>query len=421
MMAFPQLASLGTAVSLLSCCLGLAAQTLPAEQASAWQAAATLTEGVNTNVLLGFQRPKADATTALQLDLGRSWKGPHWDFSATYTPQAMTFARNRSLDYVAHAYHQAWQAATSTKTHMSWSLDYDHYPERGGVPSAEGGVAGVAGASQALSLQSVLNTLSSNFSISHQYSLRGTWTAGATLGLQHFTPDRKLLENLPSGTPAPPIAGTRSGSGTLGWSWKLSPDRALKLDGLDNELWFTNPAQRMRYTNAQIGLLQQFGPSVTLQAGVGPSWNEVLASAAPFLRLPGQSYAANASLTTQQGNVQYGITWQHSEQMGLVPGGVATDNIAMQYGLHWGKGWKAVASLGEGHFAGVAAASSGANRGEDSIFSSGQLSWQINRRWLLAANANWMAQTLPLSPTASGQLRRLQANFGITYTAAPAQ
>src|SRR6185437_8709176 len=112
MMAFPQLASLGTAVSLLSCCLGLAAQTLPAEQASAWQAAATLTEGVNTNVLLGFQRPKADATTALQLDLGRSWKGPHWDFSATYTPQAMTFARNRSLDYVAHAYHQAWQAAT---------------------------------------------------------------------------------------------------------------------------------------------------------------------------------------------------------------------------------------------------------------------------------------------------------------------
>jgi len=417
MMAFPQLASLGTAVSLLSCCLGLAAQTTPAEQPSPWQVTATLAEGINTNVLMALQKPHADSTSSLQLDLGRSWRGPTWSFIATYHPQAMDFARNRRLDYIAQTYNQAWQLSLGPHTQMSWTFDFNRYPERGGAPQAAGGgVAGVAIASQALGLQSVLQSADTTVSLTHQYSLRGSWNAGITGAQQSFTPDLRLLGSLPAGTLAPPRSRTSSGAGNLGWDYELVPGRRLRLSGEDSELWFSNPAQRMRYDYVQASISQDLGAGVVLQIGAGPSWNSVLQSAALQKQLPGVSYAGNASLITQQGNTTYGITWQHSEQAGLVPGGVATDNVAMQYGLTWGRGWNASASLGEGRFAGVSSTPGTASQGQDSVFAAANLGWKISSGWMLVANANWMSQTLPVAPGTLGRFRKLQASLGVSYT-----
>ncbi|HWG37344.1 MAG TPA: hypothetical protein VN690_06460 [Terriglobales bacterium] len=420
MMAFPQLASIGTVVSLLGCCASLGAQSAkpaPTESANSWQAAATLTEGINTNVLMSFQNPKADATSLLQLDLGRRWSGPHWSFQATYTPQAVNYERNRGLDYISHSYTQAWQAALSPRIRLGWTLSYDHYPERAGAPSAGGGLAAVTGASQAMAVQSILAGVNSNFSLSDQYSLRGSWTAGASVTVQRFSPDIRLLRALPGNTPVPPVTDTRSGGGNLGWSWKLTPERSLEISATDNELWFTNPAQRMRYADVQANLIQQFGPDIALQAGIGPAWNQILKTVTTAQQLPGQSYAANASLTTQQGGTVYGISWQHTEQAGLVPGGVATDNVALDYGVGWGRGFHAQGSIGEGHFTGLGADTVGTTRpaSQDSLFVSGQFDWRLGSAWSLSAQTVWSAQGLPVSLTTVGELRRLQASVGITY------
>src|SRR6185437_909545 len=148
--------------AMLGACVALRAQAPGA--AAGWQATAQLLQGYSSNVLLNPAQPSGDATTSLMVDLGRTWTGPGWSFKMAFMPQGRNYARHRELDYVSEAYHQSWTYAAGPHTMLTWSTDLARFPERAGAPQFGGaGVAGVANASQAMSLNNVMSNGTSNF------------------------------------------------------------------------------------------------------------------------------------------------------------------------------------------------------------------------------------------------------------------
>ncbi|HUX66433.1 MAG TPA: hypothetical protein VMV31_02980 [Terriglobales bacterium] len=394
--------------------VGLRAQAAPAP-APGWQFSGQVQQGFDSNVLVSPTHPESDATTQLLLSLGRKWTGPGWSFSAAYLPEAETFARHTSLGYVAQSYRQDWQYALGRHTRLSWTANAARYPERGGAP---GMAAGGQTANLAMALGSVLSNASSTLTLSHQYSLRASWSAGVNGGVQAFSPDTSLLAQLPANTLAPARSQSRIGGGSLGWSYRLSQRRTLQISATDTEMWFTNPAQRLRYGNVQVSLQQQLGSGYSLQLGAGPSWSWRLqrGPGAALANLPGQSYAANASLTHQVGRSQYGLSWEHGVQAGTVPGGVTTDMLGLQYGLQWGQAWSGSLGLGRNAFTGQASAQAPpASQHQESLYASGQLSYRIVNDWTLQVHASFMTQAIPTSSPLLAQLRRLQCSLGIAY------
>ena len=385
----------------------------PPETPRGWQASGQLLQGYDSNIFLTLAQPQADSTTQVRLSLARHWGGPHWSFTAAYTPQGFAYAAHSRLDYLAHAYQQDWIYGLGPHTQLHWTVNAERYPERGASPQIGDGLAAVAVASQVLALETVLTGAQTSLTLSHQSSPRSTWTAGGVGALQAFRPDTALLNQAsPSFSESALRAQSRSGGGNVAWSYELRPERTLQLSALDNEMWFTNPYQRLRFADALVSIQQQLGGSVTLQLGAGPSWTWVLrnANGATAGNLPGQSYAANASLTKHQGHGQYGLTWQHADQMGLVPGGVTTDLLAVQY--QWQSGhWSAAVSAGRSSFAGAG----GGSAAQNSLYAAGQLSYQVGAECWLRVSSSLNAQAVPLGFGTTGNLRRSQVSLGIVY------
>jgi hypothetical protein len=375
-----------------------------------WQLTAEVDQGYDSDAMLSLARPQGDATTQLRLGVGRVWSGPTWSFSATYTPQAEAYARNVKLDYIAQSYGQTLEFATSANTRWTWGASAERFPERGGAGLfGGGGLSGVSSASQALALATVLTGASTTFGVSHRSSLRSTWSASLSGGADWFAEDQALLG---SGGGAPAAAGSnsRTAGANLGWSYVLGPQWSWSMSGSESLMQFSGNAQSVRYSALQTGVQREFGSQVTLALSAGPSWSQTRGGggASAVAHLPALGYAANASLTVGQGQGQYGITWSHSLQMGLVPGGLATDVLALNYGLHGrGGAWSASASLGESRLAG----SFGPGM-QDSLFASSQLSLRLASAWSLTANGEFIGQNLP---GVAGQFRREVITLGLLF------
>lgn len=405
-------------VSALGLGTHLWAQAPAASTPMGWSVAGQLTQGVDTNVTLALQQPQADSTSQLNLDLSGHWAGPRWSFLATYSPRGEAYARRSYLDYVAQSYNQAWDFDWTRHTHLTWVSSAERYPERGGAPLQGSGLVAAVGASQQQPLATVLANATSTLTLSHQYSQRGSWTAGANLSLQAFTPDKSLLASANGNAaeyPAVPRSQSQSFGGNLGWSYELTAHRSLQLSSSFSDLAYSNPARSVRYANVQASLEQGIGPDLTLNLGVGPSWNfTVTAPQGPAAAAPGlaaQSYAAHAGLTATHGRSQFGVSWQHSEQLGLVPGGVTTDVEAAQYSVQWGKSWSTAASIGRSGVAGFVATPT-----RDSAFASGQLNDRIAPDWSLLASSSYSVQALPTSATTTSPFRRLQFSLGVAFS-----
>ncbi len=399
------------AVAALGLGLRLWAQAPAAASANpGWQLSAELDQGYDSNAMLSLAQPQGDATTQLRLGIAREWIGPHWSLSAAYNPQAEAYARNARLDYVAQSYGQTLEFATSENTHWTWGVSAERFPERGGAGLfAAGGLSGVSSASEALALATILTGASTTFAVSHRSSLRSTWSASVSGGADWFSEDQALLR---SGGGAPGAAGSnsRSAGANLGWSYALGPQWSWSVSGTESIMQFSGNAQSVRYSALQTGVQRGFGGNVTLALSAGPSWSQTHGSAATsaVAHLPALGYAANASLTVGQGQGQYGITWSHNLQMGLVPGGLATDMLALSYGLQGhGGGWSASASLGESRMAG--------NLGpgvQDSLFASSRFRVRLAAAWSITADGEYIGQTLP---GVTGEFRREMFTLGLRF------
>ncbi len=381
---------------------------------SNWQFSAQLNQGWDSDPLLSLSHPRGDTTTQLQLTLGRRWAGRNWSFDASYTPEGMSYTSNPKLDYIAQTFQQNWTVALGPHTQFSWTATAQRFPERSGGMSTGAGVAALASSGQTLALATVVSGAGTGVSWNHQSSLRSTWNASLTFAQQWFSVDSALAgANAAAFRSA--ISQSRSLGGGAGWKYDLTPERSLRLSMAANQLWYGAAAPPMQYANLQLAFSQALGGGMVLTLGAGPSWNHYSrppAGVAAGTQLPTLGYAASASLLA--GNPtsgQYGIAWNHAEQMGQAPGGVTTDSLALQYAWQWGRSWSATTSIGENRFAGVA----GSPGGQESVLAAGQLSWRIASAWSLRANADYNGERLPVSPVALAQFRREQYSLGLQF------
>ncbi len=398
--------------------VGLRAQAAPAPAPSGWQISGQFLQGWDDNVLLALAQPQADTTSQLQLNLLGNWAGPRSTFNAVLTPVGMSYGRHPQLDYVAGSYSQDWQYALGPHTKMNWSAQAARFPERGGMPSMGGfNLAAAANASQTMGLNEVLNTGATNWGLTHQYSRRASWNANLSFNDQLFQVDTALAASGGAGAFGTARSSqSRSLEGGLGWSYQFSPATALLLGFTDSEIWFLSPSQHSRYANLQASLSHKLGSDFSVQAGVGPAWNWMLGgtTAPGFAGLPQRSYAANLSLSMQTGHSQYGVSWQHSDQLGLTPGGLTTDAVALQYNAAWGRSWSGSASLGRSAGAMLASGSS-AGPALDSTFVSGEVLLRVGTEWSLFATSSFNSQNIPSPGAAAALFRHAQVALGITF------
>ncbi|MGH9506557.1 MAG: hypothetical protein ACRD13_06515, partial [Terriglobales bacterium] len=195
------------------------------------------------------------------------------------------------------------------------------------------------------------------------------------------------------------------------WSHQVSPDRSLTLGGTDTELWFSNPSQRHRYASAQVGLVQQLGAGMSLQLSGGPSWNWALGQQPNTTALPGNTYAAGATLSEQVGASQLDLSWQHSDQAGLIAGSITTDRLSVQAVRPLGKAWTTSASIGNNRTASLAPGTPALS----GLFASAQIAYRM-AQWSFQGNATYYNQDTPAAPATLAQLSRLQLSLGLVYT-----
>lgn len=392
------------------------AQSATPASPNSWQISGQLRESVDSNVLLALQKPKADSSTQLQLALSRTWLGSRWSLAESYVPQATLYGANSKLDYLAQAFNQNLGYNLSPHTRLSWSTNLDRYPERGGAPQA--GVAGLAAtlsAGQPLAQDLVLTNLRTSLDLNHQYSLRGSWSAGFTLGRQGFSSDT-AIEQAQTGSAAPLRSHSDSIGGSGNWSYRLGPARTLSLGGSNSLLATTNPRQRLDYSNLQASITQQLGSVWSLQAGAGPAFTRVISTTATGYKNT-HSYAANARLSRQLNGREYGLAWQHADQLGQIPGGLSTDMLALQLSQQWRQNWNAGLSLERSNYTsllpGVGASPTEGTRAAWSV--SGQAGYQNSNGWTVMANLSYLTQTIPVVTGQAGRFRRLQGGLGISY------
>ena len=407
------------ALAALGLGMRLWAQAPAAGSAGGWQTSAQVTQGLDTNVLLSTSNPQASATTHYQFSLGRSWLGPRSRFSATFSPEGQVYAGHSALNYVAETYEQSWTYAWQHST-LSWSSSAERMPERASQALGGGiGSAGAAAASLSLELATLLTSGTSTLDFMHQYSPRSSWTATATGGLQVFNRDAQLLASLAPGNPLTLLATTshaHSAGGSLSWSHQMTQRRSVSLSANASQMWNSHPAQSLLYSSLKATVQQQLGGGVSLAVGGGPAWNRILnpqARPASATGLPATGYTASADLTMQHGHQQYGATWNRSEQVSLIPGGVTTQLLGLQYSVQLGSSWSASASAGYSQFAGVNASSGGAQPG--STYIAGQISYRIASDWSLQTAFSFNSQSLLMVGGGSMPLRRAHASFGLSY------
>ncbi len=379
-----------------------------------WQFSAQLNQGWDSDPLLSLSNPRGDSTTQLQLTLGKRWAGRNWSFDASYTPEGMNYTSNPKLDYIAQSYQQDWTVALGPHTQFSWTATAQRFPERSGGMSTGAGVAALASTDQTMALAMIASGGNTAIAFHHQSSLRSTWNANLTYAQQWYSIDTALAGSAAASF-LPGITGSHTIGGGGGWSYQLAPQSAFSLTVTGNQLWYGAAAPPMQYANLQASISQGLGGGMVLKLGAGPSWNHYSrppAGVPAGAQLPSLGYAASASLLAGDATSgQYGITWDHAEQMGQVPGGVTTDSLAMQYAWQWGRNWSATTSIGENRFAGVA----GSPGGQESVFASGQLSWRIASAWSLRANATYSGERLPVSSVALANFRREQYSLGLQF------
>lgn len=391
------------------------AQAPAAAPAGGWQTSAQVMQGFDTNVLLSATNPQGAANTQYQFSLGRNWVGPRSSISVSFSPQGAVYASHSALNYVAESYEQSWTYAWQHST-LTWLSSVQHMPERASQSlGIGGGAAGAAAGSLSLALATVLTSGTSSLSFTHQYSPRSSWSASGTVGLQVFSQDVQLLASLAPGNPLTlQAADSRSHSAGAGvsWSHKLTERRSVALSANASPMWYSNPARTLLYSSLQASVQQQLGAGMMLSVGGGPAWNRSLDTAAGIGALPGTSYTANAGLTMQRGRTQYGVTWDRSEQASMVPGGVTTQLLGLQYSVRWGSSWSASASAGYSQYAAVTGA---AGAGQGGTYLAGQINYRIATDWSLQTGFNFNSQFLPTAGGGSVPLRRAHVSFGLSY------
>lgn len=393
--------------------LHLRAQTpaAGAGESSPWTAAAQFTQGYDSNVTLAAVHPQGDSSSQLALQLGGNWQGPRWGFFASYDPAAAAYLNHPKLDYFGQSYSQDLSYAASTHTKIDWSAAASHYPQRGGLPGVgAGGLAGAASASQGLGQASVLTGGSTSLSISQQYSQFSSWSASVNGGENVFSPDHRLLTvNSALGNQGLNLH-TLSFGGNLGWSHQVSEARTLTLGAGDSEIRYGSGGSKLRYVSAEAGVDQKLGGAWTAHLGGGPSWTQSLGGVS-IASLNGWGYAADTSLTTQQGRTTEGVSWQHSTRASLAPGGLATDTIALQFGTQWGHAWSG--SLGAGYSR--LANALGPGHTEATTYTAASLSHRLATAWWFQASASFNSQPALFFGQSGGDLRRVEFNLGVRF------
>lgn len=378
--------------------------------ASPWIASLQYTQGYDSNVTLAAVHPAGDSTSQLALQLGGQWQGPRWGFLATYDPSGGAYLHHTELDYFGQSYQQDLSYAASPHTKIDWSAAAAHYPQRGGLPGfAAGGLTGAVGSSQGLGQASVLTNGSTSLGISQQYSQFSSWSASINGSENAFSPDQRLL-NVNNGL-RNTIQSQHSLSygGNLGWSHQVSETRSLTLGANDNEIQYSNGGSRLRYVSVEAGVDQKLGGPWSMHLGGGPSWTQNLGGVS-IGSLNGWGYAADASLTAQEGRTTEGVSWDHSTRASLAPGGLATDTVALQLGAGWGRNWSG--SIGTG-FSRLTNAL-GAGQSEFTSYVAAQLSHRLATAWWLQAGASFNSQPAAFFGQA-GQLRRGGFTIGIRF------
>lgn len=393
--------------------LHLRAQTpaAGAAPASPWIASAQYSQGYDSNVTLASAHPAGDTTSQLALELGGQWQGPRWGFESLFTPTGMAYARHSDLDFISEGYQQTVNYAATPHTKLNWALQAQRYPQRGGMPGGLGGGLGaVIAASQGLGQGSVITTGSSSVGLQHQSSLFTTWSANLNASLNAYSPDARFLL---LASPLAAAARTRALSygGGLGWTHQVSEQRSLEVNASDNEIGYSHGGARLRTLNLQGGIDQKLGGPWQLQLLAGPSWTQNL-GATSIGSLQGYGYAATAGLTAIVGRSTSGVSWQHSQQASLTPGGIATDVIGLHYAFQWTQSWSLSTGLGYSRTANPARAGVGQL---GSSFAAAQLAHKLGSGWWLQAGASFNTEPAALFGESGGNLRRFQANLGIRY------
>lgn len=398
--------------------LHLRAQTpAAAGAASPWTAAVQYTQGYDSNVTFATNRPVGDATSQVALELGGQWQGPRWGFVASYDPAGGAYLHHSELDYFGQSYQQVLSYAASPHVKIDWSASASHYPQRGGLPGFAGsGLSGAVGASQGLGQATVLTNATTSLGITQQYSQYSSWSASINGSESAFSPDHRLL-NINTGILRSGIQSQRTLNygGNLGWSHQVSESRSFTLGANDNEIQYSNGGSRLRFVSLEAGVEQKLGGPWSLHLGAGPSWTQNL-GAVSIGNLNGWGYAADASLTAQEGRTTEGVSWDHSTRASLAPGGLATDTVALQLGSGWGRNWSG--SIGTG-FSRLANAV-GAGQSEFTSYVAAQLSHRLATAWWLQAGGSFNTQPAAFFGQA-GQLRRGEFSIGIRFQPVGAQ
>ncbi|MGH9475598.1 MAG: hypothetical protein ACRD1C_04625 [Terriglobales bacterium] len=376
-----------------------------------WSLGAQYLQLYDTNATLAAN-PVADTSSSLNLDLQGQWQGPRWSFLAMYIPQAAAYARHPELSYFSQSYRQFLTYSAGPHTRLTWNVQAARYPQRAGMPGV--GLAGLSGAqsaSQGLGMASVLTTGNTSLALNHQYSSRGSWTAGFDTQMNAFSPDRRLLAV--NGSPGVSLEESEhalSLEGSVEWRYQVAAHTSLGVSASDSDLRYTHSGPRLQYSSLAMQIRHQIG-TWSLHAGAGPSWTRNMAGI-ELNSLHGQGYDTEAGLTKQFGTSESGILWQHNLQPSYVPGALATDVVALQYGTQWGRNWRGSLSAGYSRESQPQAITA---LRFNTKFASASLSWQITSAWLLQAGGSFHAQPLAFLGEGAGNLRQVEASVGIGF------
>lgn len=373
-----------------------------------WRLAGEVSQGYSSNVQGALSHPVADATTQVTLQLGHTWTTPHANFTLTYLPEGMHYARYQRLDYIAQSLQQSWQYEASRHTTLEWTSAFQRFPERGG--QAQLGplsLTNLQSASQAQQSNTFLTSGSSSFGLRQQTSLRASWSAQVSGSWLGFQQDAAVAGG--AGAAGLESSQTRTITTQAGWSYLLTPDRSLGVTAYEGEMWFTLPVQHTRFENMEATLRQSWG-ATSLQVGAGPEFNQVVSSRGAAAGQPPRSWVADASLTQQIAQTHVGLSWNHRVQAGLAPGSISTDNLGLQWQQQWGR-WQGGGSLGNSRMAGVAAGQPARN----GLYASAQVGYGL-AHWSLTANCSYFSQEVATLPGRLGALSRLQAALGVRYS-----